>query len=116
MLEVLVSILLFSFGLLGLVALQARATQYSVDAEDRNRAALLATEISTLMLAQRTLNIPAAQYTAWQNKVADATGQGLPSGTGAVTVAGNVATIDITWLPPKATAGNESRLSTQVVQ
>lgn len=116
LLEVLVSILLFSFGLLGLVGLQARAAQYSVDADDRNRAALLATEASTLMLARDTLTLDPAEYAAWQAKVANATASGLPRGAGEVVVAGNEATINITWLPPKAASGSESRLSTQVVR
>ena len=48
LLEVLVSILIFSFGVLGLDRLQARAITLSTDAEDRNRAALLASDIASL--------------------------------------------------------------------
>ena len=47
LIEVLISILLFSLGILGLIGLQARAISFSVDAEDRNRAALFANEIAT---------------------------------------------------------------------
>ena len=43
LIEVLVSVLIMSFGILGIVALQARAIQFSLDADDRNRAALFAT-------------------------------------------------------------------------
>ena len=46
LIEVLVSILIFSFGVLGLIGLEASAINYSVDAEDRSRAALFASEIS----------------------------------------------------------------------
>ena len=42
LIESLVALLVLSFGVMGVVALQGRALQYAVDAEDRNRAALLA--------------------------------------------------------------------------
>ena len=57
LLEVLISILIFSFALLGLVALQARAVQFSVNAEDRNRAALLANELVATMLTQQSVDV-----------------------------------------------------------
>jgi len=60
LLEVLVSVLIFSFGILGLVAMQVRATQYSVDAEDRNRAALLADDLAAQMRLARTVTLPTA--------------------------------------------------------
>jgi type IV pilus assembly protein PilV len=124
LLEVLVSILIFSFGILGLIALHARATQYSVDAEDRNRAALLANEIASEMLARQTLTLPAGTVQAWQDRVgdprgdpalADPRGGGLSNGQGVITVNGNTADITITWRPPTRAVGQESRLTTQVV-
>ena len=63
LLEVMVSLLVFSFGVLGMVALQARAIQFSVDAEDRAKAAVIANEVITWMWAQRTLVVPAATIT-----------------------------------------------------
>ena len=113
LLEVLVSVLIFSFGILGLVAMQVRATQYSVDAEDRNRAALLADDLAAQMRLARTVTLPTAQITAWQARVADATTQGLPSGTATITVAGNTALITITWQQPRSTL--TSQLVTEVV-
>jgi type IV pilus assembly protein PilV len=113
LLEVLVSVLIFSFGILGLVAMQVRATQYSVDAEDRNRAALLADDLAAQMRLARTVTLPTAQITAWQARVADATTQGLPSGTATITVAGNSALITITWQQPRSTL--TSQLVTEVV-
>lgn len=44
LIEVLVSILLITTGIFGLVALQAKAVSMSIDAENRNRAALLMNE------------------------------------------------------------------------
>jgi type IV pilus assembly protein PilV len=71
LLEVLISILIFSFALLGLVALQARAVQYSVDAEDRNRAALLANELVATMRSQQSVDAGAlaGEITTWRTRV-----------------------------------------------
>lgn len=110
LLEVLVSVLIFSFGILGLVAMQVRATQYSVDAEDRNRAALLADDLAAQMRLARTVSV---DLTAWRNRLADPTGQGLPSGTATVVVNGNTALITITWQQPRST--QTSQLVTEVV-
>ncbi len=110
LIEVLVSILIFSFGIVGLIGLQARALQYSSSAEDTARAALLANEIATaIVLGQttpRTQLVPAAAYATWQARVAlpPADG-GLPSGVGTVTaLTANTANIEITWRPPQAAA------------
>ena len=115
MIEVLIVIVLFSFGLLGMVGLQARATQSSVGAEDNNRAALLANELATLMWGSNTVNLPAATVNTWNTRVADATVQGLPNGSGAVTVTGNVARITISWRPPHQTATDFRRYVTEVL-
>lgn len=115
LLEVLVAVLIFSFGILGLVAMQVRATQYSVDAEDRNRAALLADDLAAQMRLARTVTLPTAQITAWQTRVADAATQGLPSGTATITVAGNTALITIRWRPPRAALTETNQLVTEVV-
>lgn len=116
LLEVLVSVLIFSFGLLGLLALQTRATQFSVSAEDTNRAALLAHELASVMWAQRTVNVTAAERTAWQGRVKNPEAGGLPDGRGDFVVNGNVAEITISWRPPRAasTAENRNRYTTQV--
>lgn len=113
LLEVLVSVLIFSFGILGLVAMQARATQYSIDAEDRNRAALLADDLAAQMRLARTVTLPAAQTTAWRNRLAAASTQGLPNGTATISVNGNTAFITITWTPPRST--QTRKLETEVV-
>ncbi len=125
LIEVLVSILIFSFGILGFVGLQARATQVSVSAEDSNRAALMANEIaSTLLIGEGsptpseaasgagTWNVTdpttSAAIEAWKLRVRGVTasgvedGSGLPNGVGTVTVVsdavtGSTATISISW-------------------
>jgi type IV pilus assembly protein PilV len=115
LIEVLVVIVLFSFGLLGMVGLQARATQNSVGAEDSNRAALLANELAAQMWTSNTVVLPAATIADWNTRVADAKVQGLPNGVGAVVVAANVARITITWRPPHLPAGQTRRYVTEVL-
>ena len=117
MIEVLVAILLISFGILGLVSLQARATQYSVSAEDTQRAALLANEIAAQMWGANTVSLDAATVDAWAARVADASVAGLPNASGTVTVdaGGNVARITVQWRPPHAAADADNRYMTDII-
>lgn len=124
MLEVLVSILIFSFGILGLVGMQARATQYSIDAEDRNRAALFADDLAAQMRLARTVSLSSAQIATWTSRVqgldpvtSAPTGSGLPNATVTVTpdATTNTAVINITWRHPRQAVGSESRLSIDVI-
>ena len=117
LIEVLVSLLIFSFGLLGLFALQARAVQYSVSAEDTGRASILASELVAEMRIKNTINLPSTTVEAWQERVKTATGAGLPNGNGTVVINGGAAEITITWVPTRAasTAANVNRYVTQVV-
>lgn len=117
------SILIFSIGVLGLMGLEARAINFSVDAEDRNRAALFASEVaSTLWLSgngtgQLAATI-AANTTAWNASVADPTKTGLPSGIVNVVQVGttNAADITITWKSPSRTVAQaNSVLTTRVI-
>jgi len=106
LIEVMVAVLVFSFGVLGIVGMQARAAQFSVQAEDRARAALLANEIVTQMWAQQTISLDEAKYVLpWQKLVEDA----LPSGIGRV----NKGVVTITWRPPSRT--EPYKLETKVV-
>jgi type IV pilus assembly protein PilV len=113
--EVLVAILLFSFGLLGLVGLQARATQYAISAEDSNRAALLASDLAATMWTAGTTSLPQATVDAWSERVSAAAAGGLPNGQGTVDVAGGVATITVSWRPPHVPSTQQHRYQTQVV-
>jgi type IV pilus assembly protein PilV len=105
MIEVLVVIVLFSFGLIGMVGLQAKAVQTSVSAEDSSRAALLANEAASAMWAANTVSLPSADVTAWNTRVADTSSRGLPNGAGTITVASGVATISVTWRAPHEPTG-----------
>jgi len=112
LLEVLISILLFAFGLLGLIGLEATAINVSVDAEDRSRAALFANDIASFMWAQNSVNVPSSQMTTWNSNCAKlSTETGLPSCVVTVTPTAasptNSADIKITWVPV-----HESKTST----
>jgi type IV pilus assembly protein PilV len=112
--EALVSILVFSFGVLGLIGLEARAINFSVDAEDRNRAALLANEIASSMWLAGTVTVNAATLSAWQTSASDPTHAGMPGGNVAINpVTANSADIVITWQPPSH--ADASSLTTRVI-
>jgi type IV pilus assembly protein PilV len=115
LIEVLIVVLLFSFGLTGLVAIQARAVQFSVSAEDTGRAALLANELATQMWAANTVNLPEADVAAWATRVADTSNGGLPNSTTAVEVTGNVARVTIQWRAPRAADGQGNRYVTDIL-
>jgi type IV pilus assembly protein PilV len=119
LIEALVSILIFSFGVLGLIGLQASAINFSEDAEDRNRATVLANEIASSMWLAGSVTLPAAQVTAWQTQAADPTHIGLPNGTVAITPTGvttNSVDILITWKPHSDTAAQQTRqFTTRVI-
>lgn len=103
LIEVLVSILVFSFGLLGLVGMQARLLQASTQNIDRARASLLANEIVSVMWARQTTAITdLADYRNWQGRVASPATGGLPRGEGAVSApdANKQVTVTIKWQPP----------------
>jgi type IV pilus assembly protein PilV len=117
MIEVLVAIVLISFGILGLVSLQARAVQFSVSAEDSQRAALLAGEVAATMWGANTVTLAPAVLTAWTNRVQNPAIAGLPNATGTVVVdaGGNVARITVQWRANHAATGQENRYVTDVV-
>lgn len=110
LLETLVALLVLSFGVMGLVALQGRALQYAIDAEDRNRAALLADELASTMWLAHTVTLPSATVDNWKAQVANAAAYGLPQASATVSDpdALGVVTITIRWRPParKAASGD----------
>lgn len=128
LIEVLVSILIFLFGVMGLIALQSRVTQLSNDAEDRNRAALLANEGVQIAWASGTSGaLNPAAYAAWQAAVAtpqNNTGAGvssgllgLPNGQGTIVLnpgaaTPNTWTVTITWQEPSSNVTHSYSTST----
>jgi len=102
LMETLVSILIFSFGLLGLIGLEAQAINFSVNAEDRNRAAMFANEIGSYLWINDTVSPSAAQKNTWSNNIqlSHNPTSGLNGGTVSVTPTAGVANsadIVITW-------------------
>lgn len=118
LIEMLVGILIISFGLLGLITLQARALQASTTNEDSQRAALLANEMAALMINANSVNLDAATVVKpWAARASDPASGGMPSGNGEVTVNGNTARITMTWKPTGTTgdANDNYRYVTTVV-
>ena len=121
LIEVLVSLLLFSLGVLGMVAMQAKASNYSVDAEDRSRASRMANELVASMWAEQTVS--PSILTKWQARVADPTVSGLPNGSAEdpvkdtdATTGVSVITVTIIWkAPSKTSSDNTSTYFTQLV-
>lgn len=114
LIEVLIALLLFSFCFLGLVGMQAKAVQLSVDGENRTRAAILANEITAAMIMQNTLTPPLGD---WQARVQDERTSGLPGSFGHVDPADvdGTVTVTITWhAPSKIATAQDSRYVTQV--
>jgi type IV pilus assembly protein PilV len=105
---------LFSIGIVGMVSVQARATQASVGAEDSARAALLANGIAADMWLARSVTLPASAVSDWNGRVANPTGGGLPNGVGTVEVASGVATIRVEWRTPGASASSAYQTQVQL--
>ena len=119
LLEVLIALVIFSFGLLALAALMAKGLQYNTSALHRSYASTQAYDIADRMRANRlgitegnynlisgagtdpacitTGCTPAqmAQYDGWAWNSTNAAL--LPSGSGSVTTDGTTYTITVTW-------------------
>lgn len=105
LIEILVSILIFSVGILGAIAMHAKLQKATVQNGDRARASMLADEMASLMWARQTTNPAdttlATDYAAWQSRVAATSVTGLPSGVGTVNYNSTtkISTIKVTWRP-----------------
>lgn len=114
LIEVLLSILIFSFGILGLVGLQATAIQNSTNAEERTIAANLANDIVSQMWLRKSSSTADANLSGdivlWQARVA---ASALPNAAGSVVEAAGVTTVTITWKSPsKKAAENSNKFET----
>lgn len=118
LIEMLVGILIVSFGLLGLITLQSRALQASVSSEDSQRAALLASEMAAQMANLNTVNLNPTLVAAWAARASDPASGGVPSGVGTVTVTNaTTARVTVTWTPVHSTgsANDTHTYTTDVV-
>lgn len=101
LLEVLVAILIVSFGILGLVGLQAKATSLSIDAEDRTRAALIANDYVSAVQLQRSIDLPKETLDALDERAKKVHSGGLNDAKVSLTDSGvsNMATVSVSWCP-----------------
>ena len=115
LIEVMMSILIFSVGVLGTVALQARTAGFAEQNSDRSRASLLANEMVSSLWAYQSATPDSNFLQNWQTRVGNAAASGLPNGVGTVTTTGSTATILITWKSPSAKTGTSASYTTTVV-
>lgn len=96
LIEVLVSLVIFSLGVVGLMGMQTRALQASTDAQDRSMAAMLANSATSEMWAIKSTSLSDTAVDAWKEQVSAS----LPRGEGEITenTSGSDATISIKWL------------------
>jgi type IV pilus assembly protein PilV len=102
LIEVLISLLIFTVGILGSMGMQARLAQVTVQNGDRARASMLAEEVASQMWLKHSADIANADatfYSKWQSRVATPTTSGLTQGSGAVSYSTTtkISTITITW-------------------
>lgn len=118
LIEILCAVMIMTVGIMGLVALMARASQASLSTDDAQRAALLADDLANTMWLTNQISQPAATINAWNTRVGNTQAGGLPNGRGTVAVANQVATITITWQAPGEVPSDDAtrqrRYSTQV--
>jgi type IV pilus assembly protein PilV len=85
LIEVLVSLLVFSVGILGMAGFQAMSTRNSVEASERTRAALMANELVAAMWQAHTTALDDAVKAAWDERLKNTEAAGLLDGKGVVT-------------------------------
>jgi len=120
LLEVLVAVLIFSIGILGMIAMQAASVTAVSDAKYRSEAAMVADQIIARMWADQ------ANITSYQTSgPVDLAGfeAKLPLGKRDVTVSAlpaasepqmRTVTITITWQPPEGTTVHQYVTETQI--
>lgn len=117
LIEVLVSLLVFSFGILGAVGMQAKVLQASTQNGDRGRASMLANEIIAEIWAQQAVTSLPAGYSAWVTMVNTPSMGGLPNGVGTVTLGPvngvQTVSVSITWAEP-STPTTQNKFTTTV--
>ncbi len=111
MLEVLIALLIFSIGVLGMVKMQGVASANSTNSEDRATAALLANDLIAEMWIKNSAAAPADYATIWQPRVTAS----LRNGSGILVTAGNSATVTIKWDPQGRADATQAVYTTQVI-
>ncbi len=106
LLEGMIAILIFSFGILAIVGLQAAAIKHTTDAKYRVDASFLANQSIGLMWADRA-NLAS-------HAVENETISSLPNGKRTIAVDGNQVTVTITWKMPGEAATHSYSTITQI--
>jgi type IV pilus assembly protein PilV len=121
LLEVLIALLIFAIGILGLAGMQAVSLKLTGDSKYRAEASMFADQLINQMWADDRTNavlianydsmVGGVKYAAWKSQI-QAAGIGLPgaSGANAPTVAidaNNVVTVTIFWQAPEEAAAHK---------
>lgn len=128
LLEALIGILVFSFGVLGLVGLQAQSIRHINDAQYRAEAVYLAQSLVAKMWADDPAKLAAnyqpggPRYVEFREMV-----KSLPNGALAINdpdvvvtphptaVGSSIVTVTVKWILPGETAANQHNYTTQAV-
>jgi type IV pilus assembly protein PilV len=105
--EVMVSVVLFSVGVIGLMRVLGTAVQDTGSLQYRSTAATLADTLIGQMWVDRG-NLPA--YATTGTAMTE-----LPNGQRVVTVAGNVVTVAISWQAPGAAQASTHQITATIV-
>ncbi len=118
LIEVLVAMTIFSFGILGMLGMHARALTTFSDVKYRTNAALLTDSLINDIWVNRA-NIAnyayagsgtVAQIQPWLSQV-QAT---LPNGAATVAVSGTNVVVTVTWQPPNEVAANQTHRHVEI--
>ena len=97
MIEVLVAVLIFAIGLLGIAGLQTTGMRMARDADLMGHANMLAVNMADKMRGDSAIAsgsaVSAADITTWNTDIQKV----LPASTGTVTSASNIHTITVNW-------------------
>jgi len=97
MIEVLVSVLIFAIGLLGIAGLQSLGMRMTRDADLMGQANLLVVSMADKMRGDSAIasggTVSAADIAIWNTEIQ----KYLPSASGSVTSASNIHTITVNW-------------------
>lgn len=123
LIEILVSLVVLSLGLLGIMAMQMNSLQVNQLATDRTQATLSAIDIIDRMRANPTVALAESYDIDLDTSTPDAgatlvsqdlnewrtsLSNWLPEGTGSVDVDGNIVTVVIQWNESRARGGEET--------
>lgn len=121
LLEVLIALLIFAIGVLGLIGMQAVSIKLTGESKYRAEASMFADQLinqmwaddrtNAVLIANYDSSMGGIKYTEWKNQIHTA-GTGLPGATGAndptVTIdMNNVVTVTVFWQAPEEAAAHK---------